>query len=115
MKFKQLNFKKEYGKMILSGRKITTIRRSTNLRPGDIVELIAGGESCGYAKVLSVKKKKVSELSDEDAVRDGFKDIKELIKALKKHYHKIKPEMEVYIISFEKTDLSQKISKKKAK
>ena len=51
MKIKQLNFKKEYKEILLSGRKMTTIRMSTDLKPGDIVELIAGGESCGYAKV----------------------------------------------------------------
>lgn len=111
MKTKQLNFKKEYKKILLTGRKITTIRMSTDLKPGDIVELIAGGESCGYAKVKSITRKKVSELSRKDAMRDGFKSVRELYKTLKKYYSELTLDSYVYIISFEKT--TPKLSSKK--
>ncbi|PDM26357.1 ASCH domain-containing protein [Candidatus Bathyarchaeota archaeon B24-2] len=102
MKVKRLNFKREYRKILESGRKITTIRIHTDLKSGDLVELVAGGVSCGYARVKSVTRKKVSELSKKDAVKDGFKNVKELLKVLKKYYREITPETYVYIIRFEK-------------
>jgi len=113
MKIKQLNFKKEYKEILLSGRKMTTIRMSTDLKPGDIVELIAGGESCGYAKVKSITKKRVSELSRKDAIKDGFKSVKELFKTLKKYYNELTPDSYVYIISFEKTSLKPNSKKRR--
>ncbi|RLI20221.1 ASCH domain-containing protein [Candidatus Bathyarchaeota archaeon] len=108
MKIKQLNFKREYMQILKSGRKITTIRMRTDLKPGDIVELIAGGESCGYAKIKSITKKKVSELTKKDALKDGFKSKKELIETLKKYYSEITPESYINIISFEKIKLKPK-------
>jgi len=99
---KQLNFKKEYKDALQSGRKVTTIRMRTNLKPRDIVEIIAGKESCGYALIKSVVRKKISEISDKDARRDGFRNRKALLKALRKIYGKITPETHVYIIRFEK-------------
>ncbi|MCD6538503.1 ASCH domain-containing protein [Candidatus Bathyarchaeota archaeon] len=102
---KQLNFKKEYKERLLSGRKLTTIRMNTNLKPRDLVEIVAGGESCGYARIKSIVRKRISEISNKDARRDGFKNKKELLRALKKIYGRITPETKVYIIRFEKEDL----------
>lgn len=102
---KQLNFNKEYRKMLLSGQKLTTIRMNTNLKPGEMVEIVVGGERCGYTRIKSITKKRVSEISDKDARRDGFKNRKELLKALKKIYGRITPQTQVYIISFEKVKL----------
>jgi len=99
---KQLNFKKEYKEILQSGQKITTIRMNTDLKPREIVEIVAGGESCGYARIKSIVKKKISEINNKDAKKDGFKNRKELLKALKKIYGKITPETQVYIIRFEK-------------
>jgi len=114
MKVKQLNFKREYKQVLQSGRKTTTIRMSTDLKPGDIIKLVAGGESCGYAKVKSITRKKVSELNEKDAIKDGFKNRKELIKTLKKYYSEITPESYVYIIRFKKTNLKQKLAGRKS-
>jgi len=115
MKVKQLNFKKEYKHILQTGRKITTIRMRTDLKPGDIVELIAGGESCGYARVKSITRKRVSELSKKDAIKDGFKNIRELLKTLKKYYSDLTPESYVYIISFEKSSIKPNSQKRKRK
>ncbi|RLI32722.1 ASCH domain-containing protein [Candidatus Bathyarchaeota archaeon] len=101
---KQLNFKKEYREMLLSGQKLTTIRMNTNLKPGEVVEIIVGGERCGYTRIKSIVKKRVSEISNKDAVKDGFKNKKELIRALKKIYGRITPQTQVYVISFERLD-----------
>ncbi|MEM1570392.1 MAG: ASCH domain-containing protein [Candidatus Bathyarchaeia archaeon] len=100
MEYKQLNFKKEYREALKDGRKTTTIRVNAHVKPGDLVELIAGGVSCGYAIVRSVTRKKLLELNDEDARKDGFKNRMELIKALKRHYPSLTPETYVYIINF---------------
>ena len=104
---KQLNFKKEYKETLRSGKKITTIRMKTNLKPKEIVEIVAGGESCGYARIKSIVRKKISEINDKDAKKDGFKNRRELLRALKKIYGKITPETHVYIIRFEKEDLKK--------
>ena len=106
---KQLNFKKEYKEKLQSGRKTTTIRMNTDLKPREIVEIVAGGESCGYARIKSIVKKRISEINNKDAKKDGFKNRRELLKALKKIYGKITPETQVYIIRFEKA--RKKISK----
>jgi len=52
--------------------------------------------------VKSIKRKKVSELTKKDAIKDGFKSKRELIKTLKKYYNEITLESYVYIINFEK-------------
>jgi len=78
---------------------------NTNLKPKDLVEIIAGGESCGYARIKSIVRKRISEISNKDARRDGFKNKKELLRALKKIYGRITPETKVYIIRFEKEDI----------
>ena len=95
--------------MLQSGKKMTTIRMNTDLKPREIVEIVAGGESCGYARIIKIVKKEISEINNKDAKKDGFKNRKELIKALKKIYGKITPETQVYIIRFEKA--RKKISK----
>lgn len=104
MKYKQLNFKKEYKEALKKGWKTATIRVNAHVKPGDLIELVAGGVSCGYAEVKSVVRKKLLELNDEDAKKDGFKNRTQLIKALRKHYPTLTPETYVYIISFEKID-----------
>ena len=103
---KQLNFKKEYKDALQSGRKVTTIRMKTNLKTRDIVKIMVGKESCGYALIRSIIRKKISEIDDKDARRDGFKNRKALLKALREIYGKITPETHVYIIRFERLESS---------
>jgi len=105
---KQLNFKKEYKDALQSGRKVTTIRMKTNLKTRDIVEIMAGKESCGYALIRSIIRKKISEIDDKDARRDGFKNRKALLKALREIYGNITPETHVYIIRFERLESSDR-------
>ncbi|RLE49316.1 MAG: hypothetical protein DRJ31_05380 [Candidatus Methanomethylicota archaeon] len=98
---KQLNFKKEYKEKIASGQKTSTIRLKTNLRKGDEVEILSGGFKVGIARIVSVESKLVCELTDEDARRDGFRDKRELMKALKRYYGELKGEDRVHVIGFE--------------
>ncbi|RJX16139.1 ASCH domain-containing protein [Candidatus Bathyarchaeota archaeon] len=99
-KRKPLNFTKEYMNKILSGEKTSTIRLKTNLKVGEKVQIIVGGEKLGEAKIVSIKRKNILSLTDEDAKKDGFKNKKELLKALRKHYGKISPNTNVYIVGF---------------
>lgn len=101
---KKLNFAKEYKKKIQQGLKRQTIRLSSSLKEGDRVKVIVGGEVLGVARITKVEKKIIEELTDEDAKRDGFENLAQLIKALRRHYGKISSRKEVCIIGFEMED-----------
>lgn len=98
---RRLNFAKEYKKKIKEGLKRQTIRLSTSLREGEKVEVVAGGEVLGIAKITRVERKTIDELTDEDAKRDGFENVAQLVKALRRHYGRISSKKEVCVIGFE--------------
>jgi hypothetical protein len=98
---RRLNFAKEYKKKIKEGLKRQTIRLSTSLREGEKVEVVAGGEVLGIAKITRVERKTIDELTDEDAKRDGFENVAQLLKALRRHYGRISNKKEVCVIGFE--------------
>lgn len=108
---KTLNFSKEYREAILSGRKVSTIRLRTSLRAGDKALIVAGGEKLGVAKITSVRRKRISNLTRKDAVMDGFKSLNELIRALERHYGKLKPSTEVSVIHFQLTQKRERRSR----
>jgi len=97
---KTLNFSKEYKNAILSGRKTCTIRLKTKLKAGDKALIIAGGERLGIAKITSVRRKKFSELDMEDVRHEGFRSLKELRRALRKHYGDLDSTTPVSVIRF---------------
>lgn len=93
-----------YKSKILSGKKTTTIRFGEyKAKPGSEVYLVITPSDTAVAKVriTKVEKKKVKELTNQDAKKDGFKDIKELVSALNKIYGELHGEDEVTIIEFE--------------
>jgi len=98
---RRLNFAKEYKKKIKEGLKRQTIRLSTSLKEGDRVKVVAGGEVLGVARITKVERKTIDELTDEDAKRDGFENVAQLVKALRRHYGKISNRKEVCVIGFE--------------
>jgi len=100
---KKLVFKLDYAGKLLSGEKVTTIRLSTNLNPGEVVEVYAGHVRIGRAKIISVRRKKIRELTDEDAQADGYISREELLRDLSKIYgrSRLRDESEVYIIEFQ--------------
>jgi len=101
MELRRLNFAKEYKKKIKEGLKRQTIRLSTSLKEGDRVKVVAGGEVLGVARITKVERKTIDELTDEDAKRDGFENVAQLVKALRRHYGKISNRKEVCVIGFE--------------
>lgn len=99
---KRLIFRLSYADKILTGKKITTIRLKPIVKEGEVVEIYVGHARVGRAVVKSVKPKKLSELSIEDAKRDGFSSVDDLRKELEKIYGRktLSSDPTVYIIEF---------------
>jgi hypothetical protein len=94
---KHLEFKKKYADLLLSGEKRVTIRNWTNLKEGDEAYVHCGGKIIGKARIKAVERKKISELSDEEARLDGFKNKEEMLEELEKMGYGD----EVYVIRFD--------------
>ena len=95
-----------YKSRILSGKKTTTIRFGNyEAELGSEVYLVITPSDTAIAKVriTKVEKKRVKELTTQDAKKDGFKDVKELVSALNKIYGELNGEDEVTVIEFEVT------------
>ncbi|ACS33849.1 Conserved hypothetical protein [Thermococcus gammatolerans EJ3] len=93
-----------YKSRILRGDKVTTIRYgSYEAKPGSEVYLVITPSDTAIAKVriTKVERKKVRELTNEDARLDGFSDVKELLRELNKIYGELYGDDEVTIIGFE--------------
>lgn len=92
--------KGKYINGILSGRKKATIRRGI-VKPR-YKEIIVHGAGRPIAKIYveRVYYKRLHELTDEDAVKDGFSSREELVNELKKVYPGIKDDEWVTIIEF---------------
>lgn len=97
LRIKHLEFRRKYADLLLSGEKKVTIRKWTNLKEGDEVYVHCGGKIVGSAKIKSVERKKVSELTDEEVRLDGFKDRSEMLEELERMGYG----EEVYVIHFE--------------
>ncbi|ASI99651.1 ASCH domain-containing protein [Thermococcus celer] len=99
---RHLEFDGRYAEAILRGKKRATVRlgRRPNLNPGDTVLIHAGGYALGRAVVEKVEDKRVGELTDEDAILDGFPSREELINALKSHYRYVNDDSPAHVIVF---------------
>ncbi|MCS7111088.1 MAG: ASCH domain-containing protein [Ignisphaera sp.] len=100
---KKLVFKFDYISKILTGEKRSTIRLSTDLKEGDVVEVFAGCVRIGRAVIKRVCRKKLEELSEEEIKMDGFKTREDLHRALARIYgsRKINSNPYIYIIEFQ--------------
>ncbi|WP_457751669.1 ASCH domain-containing protein [Thermococcus sp.] len=93
-----------YKSRILRGDKVATIRYGEyEAKPGSEVYLVITPSDTAVAKVriTRVEKKKVRELTTEDAKLDGFSDVKELLRELNRIYGELYGDDEVTIIGFE--------------
>lgn len=96
-RLKHLEFDGKFREKIVTGKKRVTIRKRTKLKPGDFVFVHCGGKIIGKAKIISVKRRKLEELTDQEAKLDGFEDRSDLIQKLTDlGYHD-----GVYVIEFE--------------
>ena len=64
--------KARYWPLVKEGKKTITIRRNTKLQPGDLVEIHAGGKIRGVAKILHIYEKKLDEIGEEEAKKEGM-------------------------------------------
>ncbi|WP_394356285.1 ASCH domain-containing protein [Thermococcus waiotapuensis] len=93
-----------YKSRILRGDKVTTVRYGDyEAKPGSEVYLVVTPSDTAIARVriTRVEKKKVQELTNEDAKLDGFSDVGELLRELTKIYGELYGDDEVTIIGFE--------------
>lgn len=97
---KVLRFKGRFKEDILSGRKTTTIRKYSKLKPGEVVKIEVGGEIIGKAEIKKIIRKEFRDLTVKDALNDGFKSLRELKKTLCLLYGKICENDSLYIIEF---------------
>jgi len=105
---KHLTFDGEYIDALLSGRKKATIRRSARgFKEGDLVYIHSGGYVIGKAIIKRIEKKRLGELTEEDARKDGFPSKKELVRALKRYYKGLEKDSGLYLIEFEMTEKFQ--------
>lgn len=90
----------KYVEEIIEGRKKTTIRKGIVKPKYREVILHGGGKPVAKVLIERVYHKKLCELTDSDALKDGFKSREELIKELKKTYSNISEDDWVTIIEF---------------
>jgi len=94
--------KKRFIEAILSGRKKTTIRLGRVVPKVKDIIIHSGGRPIAKAIIKNVIYKKISELTNDDAYRDGYENVDELIKDLEEIYgRKISPDDIVTIIEFD--------------
>lgn len=97
---KHLSIKADYLPAIFRGEKITTIRRGIVVPIYDRVYLHSKGKVIGEVEIESTKYVKVRDLTDKDALLDGFKNKRELMENLRKFYPDINEEDWVTILRF---------------
>ncbi len=93
-----------YKERILKGKKVTTIRYGKyEAEEGSEVYIVItpSDTAIAKAKIKGITKKKVKELTNEDAKRDGFKDVRELLRTLNRIYGELYGDDEITIIEFE--------------
>ncbi len=91
----------KYLDLILSGKKVTTIRYGIVKPKFQEVIIHSAGKVIGKAIIKRVVYKKVKDLTDEDAQKDGFSNKQELVRELKKTYPDLRFSDYVTIIEFE--------------
>ncbi len=98
---RHLMLKKKYADLLLEGRKKATVRLGI-VRPRYNELLVhAGGKPVAKVRVTSVEVKKVRDLTDEDARRDGFSSRIELVEELRRVYGDVGEDDYVTILGLE--------------
>lgn len=104
----EINFDRQYVEPIIKGEKKTTIRKGIKLNllkkgkeTGNIADLVAEGEKFAQAKITKVIVKRADELTDEDAILDGFHNLEELMSALQDIYGELNGRELITIIHFD--------------
>ena len=103
---KHLHFEGIYKDLLKSGKKRLTIRiTKPKIKKGDLVLFHSGGKVIGKFKITNIYTKKLYQITDAEAIKDGHISKEELLRAIKKHYPRIKDNKEVVIIEFEPVEI----------
>lgn len=95
-----MKFKPEYLKLLKLGRKRTTIRMEKKYRMGEVVYIAdTNGRIYGKALIEDVREKRLEELTDSDAIIDGFSGLTELLLKLREIYGDIPRSQKLYIFT----------------
>ena len=95
-----IRFLKQFEEAVRSGQKTSTVRRGKSHLKEGWVEL-AFGDSRLLACITEIRESTFGQLSDEDARKDGFGDVKQLHEALLRIYPDIKSDDTVSVITFD--------------
>lgn len=98
---RHLMVKGEYVDLILSGKKKATMRLGLVKPRYNEMILHGGGKPIAKIRITNVRYKRIKELDERDAKIDGFKNVDDLLKHLKKAYGDVKPDDIVTIIEFD--------------
>jgi len=91
--------KKELWPLVKAGKKRITIRRFLKVKPGDEVLLHAGGKIVGRARIVLVYRKKLGEIGEEEARKEGI-PLRKLKKMLEDMYGR-DPDTELTVAEFD--------------
>lgn len=106
---RHLMLSKKYAELLLNGVKKATIRLGYVIPKHDEVIIHSGGKPIAKAKIVGVEYKKVRELTDDDAKLDGFNNVSELLKELRRVYNGLRQDDIVSIIKLEVTQRFDKL------
>ncbi len=95
---KHLEFKNKYKKLLVCGKKKSTIRKKCYVKEGEEVFVHCGGKIIGKAKIIKVEEKNLDKIDDAIAKEEGFNNKEELIKEIRNIYGNVE---KVYLIKFE--------------
>ncbi len=98
---RHIMLKGEYVEKLLKGEKKSTIRKGYVIPKYKEMIVHGGGRPVAIIKITNVTRKRVRELTDEDAKKDGLENKEKLIEELKKAYDDLSEDDLVTIIEFE--------------
>ncbi|MFD0721489.1 ASCH domain-containing protein [Streptomyces globosus] len=94
-------FHRTYLDAVRAGRKTSTVRFRDPVEPGPVNMVFELDEDVVVPGVVTrITPKTVAELTESDAVADGFRDLAELQDRLRFHYPDIKPTDDVSVVHF---------------
>ena len=99
MKQIEIAFKDEYLDLILRGQKSSTIRLGRRDYPSGTA-LLTSSHNCLRARILRCRALRVYDLTDQDAIRDGFSSLKDLLSALEEIYGSLDRGAEMTVVEF---------------
>ncbi|MEV0976832.1 ASCH domain-containing protein [Streptomyces sp. NPDC049915] len=100
-----LAFHRDYLDAVRAGRKTTTVRRRTPVATGPVDLVFELEEDLVLPGVVTaIRHKTVGELTEQDAVADGFRDLATLHDRLRYHYPDIVPGDDIAIVHFRLAD-----------